>query len=197
VKSPPPALQLDRERMLPADNPVLGREPHRVRRILCCGVRDYRILHMFQEALAAVDGGLEFVSLQTTDPEVVAEYRRRFCPDFVLLGSEEPPDGTLGIRRLQPLGHCTAKQPESENAVVDRFTLERPLTEKQIAVLQYLRNGCTNRKIAEYMGVQPRTVKDWLKHLYLLFGVSNRTELIATAIDFSESCSFSFRANAR
>jgi DNA-binding NarL/FixJ family response regulator len=34
--------------------------------------------------------------------------------------------------------------------------------------------------------VQPRTVKDWLKHLYLLFFVSNRTELVARAIDFSQ-----------
>jgi DNA-binding CsgD family transcriptional regulator len=165
---------------------ALSFEPHRVRRLLFCGVHDYRDLRMFQEAFAAADGDVDFVSLHTTDPEMVEDYRRRFSPDFVVLANEELPDAMPGIHRLRTVVQNTAPQPKAEGILANRSTLERPLTERQIAVLQYLRNGCTNRKIAEYMGVQPRTVKDWLKHLYLLFFVSNRTELVARAIDFGE-----------
>ena len=172
---------------MPADNrSALNLERRRVRRLLCCGVHDDRDLRMFREALAAVDGDVDFVSLHTTDPEKVEDYCRRFSPDFIVLANEELADATAGIRRLGTVLHSTPKQPKLEGGVVGRFNLERPLTEKQIAVLQYLRNGCTNKKIAEYMGVRPRTVKDWLKHLYLFFSVSNRTELVARAIDFCE-----------
>ena len=96
--------------------------------------------------------------------------------------------GGRPLRCGQPVPQTLARDVsrKSEGLVIDRFALERPLTERQIAVLQYLRNGCTNRKIAEYMGVQPRTVKDWLKHLYLLFFVSNRTQLVAGVFDLSE-----------
>jgi DNA-binding NarL/FixJ family response regulator len=176
-----------------SENRSAGLEHRRVLRMLCCGVRDYGVLRMFKVALAAVYGGVDFVSLDTTDPEIVEDYRRRFSPDFVVLANEQPPDSTADVRPLTTGGHRSL----SEGLVVDRFIPERPLTERQVAILQYLRNGCTNKKIAEYMGVHPRTVKEWLKHLYLFFGVSNRTELVATVMDSGENSGHSFKTKGR
>ena len=177
----------------PENRSAPGSGSQRVRRVLCCGVHDYRDIRMFHEALATADGDVDFVSLHTTDPEIVEEYRRRFSPDFVVLANEGASMGTAGIHRLRTVVDAAFARPKPETAMADRLKLERPLTERQIEVLQYLRNGCTNRKIAEYMCVQPRTVKDWLKQLFLLFFVSNRTELVARVIDLDQTSSAQIR----
>jgi DNA-binding CsgD family transcriptional regulator len=168
----------------------------RVLRMLCCGVRNYSALRMFKVALATVYGGVDFVSLHTTDPEIVEDYRKRFSPDFVVLANDNLPDMIAGARRLTTVARHTSTQPAPSGLKVDHFVPERPLTEKQVVLLQYLRNGWTNKRIAEYMGVHPRTVKEWLKHLYLFFGVSNRTELVATVTDFGESSDSGFKAKS-
>lgn len=154
-------------------------EPQRVRRLLCCGITDDSDIRMFKDALARVDGNVDFVSLHSSDPGMVEEYRHRFSPDFIILAGAE--QLTTGGAQSSLMAHIG--KPEDflglSETIQRRMSLERPLTKKQLELLQYLRNGCTNKAIAEYMHVQPRTVKEWLKELYLLFFVCNRTELVA------------------
>lgn len=64
-------------------------------------------------------------------------------------------------------------------AISKRLNLHKPLTERQITVLNYIRNGCTNKQIADYMEVRPRTVKEWIKDLFLIFDACGRVELVA------------------
>ena len=170
-----------------------GAEPHHIRRLLCCGLHDDRDIQMFKDALVEVDGDVDILSLHTTDPAVVADYRRRFCPDFVVLANEERelPDPPGTAKLLRAVAETYPVQPGLGVIVAQRLDLGRPLTKRQLELFEYLRNGCTNRKIAEYMHVQPRTVKEWLKELYLVFFVSNRTELVARVDELSHDASTS------
>jgi two-component system, NarL family, response regulator LiaR len=55
-------------------------------------------------------------------------------------------------------------------------SLER-LTERQRDVLSLLCKGFSNPEIANYVGISRRTVKGYVSQLFLIYGVSNRTEL--------------------
>jgi DNA-binding CsgD family transcriptional regulator len=141
---------------------------------------------MFKDALARVDGKVDFVSLHSDDPGLVEEYRDLFSPDFIILAGTNRPQG-IAQRGLAPLTGRRADFIDLAETIARRMSLERPLTKKQLELLQYLRNGWTNKVIAQYMHVQPRTVKEWLKELYLLFFVSNRTELVARVVECSQT----------
>jgi DNA-binding NarL/FixJ family response regulator len=51
------------------------------------------------------------------------------------------------------------------------------LTERQRDVLSLVCTGFSNPEIANYVGISRRTVKGYVSQLFLIYGVSNRTEL--------------------
>lgn len=156
-----------------------------VRRLLFCGIENYRDFEIFWKGFVENDRTVDFIVLHTTDPNVVEEYRSRFSPDFIVLANEKSPAWMEAVRMSQLPGGADGLRPQPGEAGRNRIKPERPLSARQIEVLQYLCSGCTNREIAHYMNVQPRTVKEWLKQLYLLFFVSNRTELVARVVESS------------
>lgn len=56
-----------------------------------------------------------------------------------------------------------------------------PLTERQLQVLRAVGRGCSNREIAERLGIGERTVKDYLSIVFLRLGAHNRAEAVAQA----------------
>ena len=54
------------------------------------------------------------------------------------------------------------------------------LNDRQQEILVRLRQGKRNKEIANALGLSERTVKWYISQLFLIFGVSNRTELVAT-----------------
>jgi DNA-binding CsgD family transcriptional regulator len=57
------------------------------------------------------------------------------------------------------------------------------LRARERELIWMLYRGLTNREIAEAFGVAIRTVKGYLSQLFKTFDVSNRTELVGSAVD--------------
>jgi DNA-binding NarL/FixJ family response regulator len=57
----------------------------------------------------------------------------------------------------------------------------RPLTERQAAVLECLLAGMTRAEVATRLRLSPHTVRDHIRHLFSILGVSSTPELIARA----------------
>ena len=55
------------------------------------------------------------------------------------------------------------------------------LSDRQVAVLQYLAAGLINKQIADRMCVCEATIKAHLSQVYRVLGVSNRTQALAAA----------------
>ncbi len=179
-----PHLGLTRDALDPlkpklAEVPAIGGQESRVGhshtiRLLFCGVQNDEDLRKIKDSLGEVD----FVSVHSTEPEKVLPYWRHFLPHYTIVGSqnEDAIKAALGVLR-----DVTAKETDCAvlaATITEQLKLDRPLTEKQAEVVRYLANGCSNKQIAEFMRVQPRTVKEWLTELFRIFYVENRTELV-------------------
>ena len=57
------------------------------------------------------------------------------------------------------------------------------LTERERTVVAAVRDGATNREIAQQMGLSPQTVKNYLSHIYDKLAVSNRLQLARLAAE--------------
>jgi NarL family two-component system response regulator LiaR len=56
------------------------------------------------------------------------------------------------------------------------------VTPRQMEVLIRLADGKTNDEIADEMNFSDRTIKDSINEMFISFGVSNRTGLVAKAL---------------
>jgi DNA-binding CsgD family transcriptional regulator len=56
------------------------------------------------------------------------------------------------------------------------------ITARELDVLELVAEGYTNEEIAARMGISLNTVKNHLSRLFDIFGVTNRTLLLVTAI---------------
>ena len=57
-----------------------------------------------------------------------------------------------------------------------------PLTEREMAVVQCVADGLTNKEVAAKLGVSPHTIKNYLFRIFDKVGVSSRIELIHYAM---------------
>jgi DNA-binding NarL/FixJ family response regulator len=57
-----------------------------------------------------------------------------------------------------------------------------PLTEREMAVVQCVADGLTNKEVAARLGVSPHTIKNYLFRIFDKVGVSSRIELIYYAM---------------
>lgn len=58
---------------------------------------------------------------------------------------------------------------------------ENPLTDREVEMLQMLKNGKTNKQIGVEKGISSRTVQSHLANIYRKLDVSNRTEALSKA----------------
>lgn len=56
------------------------------------------------------------------------------------------------------------------------------LNDRQKEILALVCQGSRNKEIAHQMGLSERTIKWYLSQLFLIFGVTNRTELVAMSV---------------
>ena len=57
--------------------------------------------------------------------------------------------------------------------------LPKPLTQREMDVLEWVARGKTNRDVAEILGMSPRTVNKHLEHIYEKLVVETRTAAVA------------------
>jgi DNA-binding CsgD family transcriptional regulator len=55
------------------------------------------------------------------------------------------------------------------------------ISERELAVLQQLAAGCSNKEVAQRLGVSPNTIKTHVARLFEKLGASRRTDAIARA----------------
>jgi DNA-binding CsgD family transcriptional regulator len=114
----------------------------------------------------------------------------RFGPDLVICGSNSlqyfrqkntslsNPVHFLGLNEdIIKCDHGARQTPK-----LIRFDNAR-LTDRHKDILIMLHAGLRNREIAVQLSISIRSVKSSLAELFLLFDVSNRTELLGSAID--------------
>ena len=60
----------------------------------------------------------------------------------------------------------------------------KDLTPREVDVLKYVSDGCTNGEIADNLAISVHTVKAHLEHLYYKFDVHNRVQLTIKAVQY-------------
>lgn len=56
------------------------------------------------------------------------------------------------------------------------------ITDRELEVLQLLRDGCTNLQIAEHLGISPTTVKSHITNILHKFAVTGRTKAVVEGL---------------
>lgn len=59
----------------------------------------------------------------------------------------------------------------------------RALSRKEVAILEYVRQGSTNEEVAELLGISALTVKNHLQRVYRVLGVGNRAHAVARCLE--------------
>lgn len=98
-----------------------------------------------------------------------------FCPDIVLLGSGALMEFGLVAPSASPYEQGLEHVPSSSHS-------PRALNRRLKATLFFLNKGLQNAEIAQQLKVSTRTVKGYLQQLFVIFEVSNRTELLGVAL---------------
>ena len=87
-------------------------------------------------------------------------------------------DSTLGI--YEYMGRRSA---ERVHSFLARRVLARVLSRQEAAVVELLCAGYSNLRIARQLGLEEKTVKNHLTHVYQKLGVSSRYELLARYLE--------------
>jgi two-component system, NarL family, response regulator NreC len=108
----------------------------------------------------------------------IAEFLRAGARGYFLLTSE--PSNLIKALSVVARGEIWA--PRDAVALVNRRVPAEPMTAVEIAILNFLEDGLSNKEIALRLGVAAVTVKAHLTKLYRRFGVRTRLELLAYAM---------------
>lgn len=108
--------------------------------------------------------------------ETASEAEIRMALEVVLDGSVWAPRKVLA-RLLESTGSTAASAPAAGDRIEDRMTA------RELEVLQLLKDGRSNRAIAEALGIDEATVKAHLGRMLRKTGAHNRVELTLRAIE--------------
>lgn len=108
--------------------------------------------------------------------ETASEAEIRMALEVVLDGSVWAPRKVLA-RLLESSGSTAASTPAAGDRIEDRMTA------RELEVLQLLKDGRSNRAIAEALGIDEATVKAHLGRMLRKTGAHNRVELTLRAIE--------------
>lgn len=98
-----------------------------------------------------------------------------------MLKSATPPELIAAIKSIY--GGRSALSPAIAHKLIGQlaFETENPLTDREVEMLQMLKDGKTNKQIGVEKGISSRTVQSHLASIYRKLDVSNRTEALSKA----------------
>lgn len=99
-----------------------------------------------------------------------------FAPDYVICGPQVIPQMSNTLEAARGYAPSTSSREETQ-------ALRAKLNKRHRDILGLLHCGLQNREIAEQLGLSARTVKAYISQLFMIFDVSNRTELVARVDD--------------
>lgn len=113
-----------------------------------------------------------------TDEQLGVMAIQRGAQDYLIKGSDQDRLAQSLRYALERMRAQTAKEPAAETAVRNQDTV----TERELQVLQLLREGCTNNEIAERLGISPTTVKSHITNILQKFAVTGRTKAVVEGL---------------
>ncbi len=101
--------------------------------------------------------------------------------DGYMLKSATPIELISAIKSIH--GGRSALSPAIAQKLIGQLAQEtkNPLTDREVEMLQMLKNGKTNKQIGVEKGISSRTVQSHLANIYRKLDVSNRTEALSKA----------------
>ncbi len=128
----------------------------------------------------------------TGDERLIEVNRNNPMREFVVISKMAPFDHMLDeiqnhIKRSNVLDKNDAMEMVNQNSYRN---FELDLTKKQQMVLNFMRQGLSNKEIAKLMNVSPETVKTHAKDVYGRLGIKNRTQAASIAKRLSYSTIF-------
>lgn len=144
------------------------------------GVRDF-VAHGMSSARES--GGIEsfFCFANALDSIVPAQIKRDSTP-------LSPRHGFL-VELLLPYLHATyarvvAAERPAGGARDDAPVPERLITEREVEILLWVREGKSNHQIGSELGISPLTVKNHIQKILRKLGAANRAQAVSKAITF-------------
>jgi DNA-binding CsgD family transcriptional regulator len=107
------------------------------------------------------------------DPFRLAKVLEEFHPDIVILGK-------TAIESLRTSPHDLQSVMRGSNRAC---RAGRQLSSRLCETLRLLGRGLQNAEIGRQLGVATRTVKGYIQQLFIIFDVTNRTELLAFTLN--------------
>ncbi|WP_457356103.1 XrtB/PEP-CTERM-associated transcriptional regulator EpsA [Roseateles sp. P5_D6] len=144
-----------------------------------------------QGALLQVAGFHELVAHGVSRPQRPNEIESFFV--LASQGAPYSPRQRLCLELLMPHMHSTWQRVQ----VFERELRELPppqhgrqgsgshITERERQILRWLREGCSNPKIGETLGISPLTVKNHVQKILRKLGAANRAQAVAIAISLN------------
>ncbi|MBY0357449.1 MAG: response regulator transcription factor [Candidatus Obscuribacterales bacterium] len=113
-----------------------------------------------------------------TDEQLGVMAIQRGAQDYLIKGSDQ--DRLVQSLRyaLERMRAQAAQEPAAETASRHQDSV----TERELQVLQLLREGCTNNEIGERLGIAPTTVKSHITNILQKFAVTGRTKAVVEGL---------------
>ncbi|MGB8982125.1 MAG: LuxR C-terminal-related transcriptional regulator, partial [Anaerolineales bacterium] len=116
----------------------------------------------------ALPGG--YIRLFVDEGEPVEKMLRQLTGDV-----RDRPDVADYVNRLLSVFEPVARKPKQPDGLIE------PLTEREMEVLRYIAEGCSNPEIARRLYLSPNTLKAHAQNIFMKLNVHNRVQAVNKA----------------
>jgi LuxR family maltose regulon positive regulatory protein len=123
---------------------------------------------LMKALVTAMPGG--YIRLFVDEGELVENMLRQLTPDV-----RDSPNLADYVNRLLSVFEPVARKPKQPDGLIE------PLTEREMEVLRYIAEGCSNPEIASRLYLSPNTLKAHAQNIFMKLNVHNRLQAVNRA----------------